>query len=68
MQGSNDGEEWDVLDGRSGEEFSKRHHRREFKVSKPGEYACYRLDVTRNHGADMCQLAEIEFLTAENPK
>ena len=65
LQGTNDGENWDILDERSGETFSQRHQRREFKVSKPGDYAVYRLDVTKNHGADMCQLAEIEFLTTK---
>ncbi len=68
LQGSNDGEQWNVLDERSGEAFSKRHQRREFKVSEPGDYAYYRLDITKNRGAEMLQVAEIELLAAEDVK
>jgi hypothetical protein len=68
LQGSNDGKKWDVLDKRSGETFPLRHQRRQFKATKPGDYQYYRLDVTKNHGADMLQVAEIEFLTADSGK
>jgi len=61
LQGSNDGKTWDVLDERSDETFSKRYQRREFKVAKPGNYVYYRLDITKNNGGGMLQVAEVEF-------
>ena len=66
LQGSNDGKEWSVLDKRSGETFSKRFQRREFKVANPGDYACYKLDVTKNSGDQSSQIAELELLTAKD--
>ncbi|MDP6545208.1 MAG: discoidin domain-containing protein [Phycisphaerae bacterium] len=66
LQGSKDGKKWDVLDKRTGEKFALRHQRRQFKAAKPGNYVYYRLDITKNNGADMLQVAEIEFLAA-NP-
>ncbi|MHC4501972.1 MAG: SUMF1/EgtB/PvdO family nonheme iron enzyme [Planctomycetota bacterium] len=68
LQGSNDGHKWDVLDRRSDERFSQRFQRREFKVTEPGEYSHYRLDVTRNCGDVCSQIAELELLTEEEQK
>ena len=59
LKGSVDGKKWDVLDRRSGERFVSRFMRREFRISKPGNYAYYRLEVTKNHGADRTQFAEL---------
>jgi hypothetical protein len=59
LKGSKDGESWTVLDRRSGESFSHRCMRREFRISQPDDYSHYRLDVTRNHGADLTQFAEL---------
>ncbi|MBC8868222.1 MAG: sulfatase-like hydrolase/transferase [Planctomycetes bacterium] len=61
LKGSIDGEKWDVIDQRAGESFHSRYLRREFRISKPGDYAYYRLDVTKNHGADLTQFAELSL-------
>jgi len=68
LQGTNDGETWDVVDRRPGEKFSDRFQRRRFEVTKPGDYAVYKLDVTKNHGENTSQLSELELLTAEDLK
>ena len=65
LSGSTDGEKWQVLDKRSGEVFSKRHERRLFKLNAPASYSGYKLEVTKNNGASMTQLAELEFLAAK---
>ena len=66
LLGSNDGKQWNVLDQRSDEMFSKRFQRRQFKVKGPGDYAWYKLDVTHNQGAGTTQLAELQLLTAKD--
>ncbi|MDP6525026.1 MAG: DUF1080 domain-containing protein [Kiritimatiellia bacterium] len=66
LLGSNDDDQWDVLDEKAGEKWSKRFERREFRIAKPGEYAYFKLDITKNHGEDTCQIAELELLTAED--
>ena len=68
LRGSTDGKQWDVLDQRKDEEFSQRFQRRQFEVSKPGDYAWYKLDVTKNWGTHTTQLSELELLTAEELK
>ena len=68
LLGSDDGEQWDVLDAREGEGFLARFQKRLFKVQSPGEYHTYKLDVTRNHGTDTSQLAEIELLAPKPPE
>jgi hypothetical protein len=50
-----------VLDRRSGESFSHRCMRREFRIAQPDDYSHYRLDVTRNHGTDFTQFAELSL-------
>lgn len=62
LKGSNDGNNWTELDRRTGEDFDGRFDRRSFKVSAPGEYTWYRLEVTKNHGMDSSQIAELELL------
>ena len=68
LEGSNDGKQWKVLDQRTGESFSKRFHRRQFKVKTPGDYSWYKLDVTKNQGTNITQLAELELLPAAGAK
>lgn len=65
LQGSNDGKKWVVLDERADEAWSKRFERRQFNVQKPGDYAFYKLDVTKNHGEGTSQISELELLTKE---
>jgi hypothetical protein len=59
LKGSNDGKNWSVVDRRSGESFVSRCERREFRAAQPGDYGYYRLEVGRNHGADMTQFSEL---------
>jgi len=59
LKGSMDGENWNVIDQRSGESFDSRFMLREFRASKPGDYGYYRLEVTRNHGGDRIQFADL---------
>jgi signal transduction histidine kinase len=66
LLGSNDdGTSWTTLDTRKGEVFFERHQRRVFKVSTPGEFTVYRLQIERVRdpgAADCVQLAELEPL------
>jgi len=64
LEGSNDGERWNVLDQRAGQTFRWRHQIRPFKVDKPGTFAQYRLRVTSPGSAE---LAEIELLRPAPP-
>jgi hypothetical protein len=68
LSGSNEGKKWQVLDERKGERFSGRHQRRTFDVGKPGDYSWYKLVVSKNKGAELTQLAELELLTPEEAK
>jgi hypothetical protein len=67
LLGSNDGQKWDELDRREGQEFADRFDRRVFDVKCPGEYSVYRLDVSKNGGDDTSQLAELELIRAGAP-
>ncbi|MBN2452061.1 MAG: DUF1080 domain-containing protein [Lentisphaeria bacterium] len=63
LLGSNDGgKTWATVDERRDEKWGNRHQRRLFQAPNPGAYNLYRLDITKNHGADTCQLSEIELL------
>jgi len=66
LKGSKDGKNWNVLDQRSGEKFISRFMLREFRVSDPGEYGHYRLEVTANHGGGKTQFADLYLF--ENPQ
>ncbi|MET9952072.1 GH92 family glycosyl hydrolase [Streptomyces sp. NPDC006339] len=66
LKGSADGKEWTVLDTRAGESFAKRFETRTYDI--PGAsgggatpYAHYRLEITKNAGAGLTQLADVQF-------
>ncbi|WP_207782693.1 GH92 family glycosyl hydrolase [Phytoactinopolyspora limicola] len=61
LEGSDDGETWTTLDTRSAEAFPQRFHTNEYHLDNTTEYLWYRLDITRNHGADLIQLAELQL-------
>ena len=67
LQGSMDGKQWDVIDQRAGERFISRYMRREFRISKPRDYGYYRLEVTKNHGADRTQFADLYLFEKIDP-
>lgn len=62
LYGSDDGRTWKPLDSRAGETFAGRHETREFflRAVTPA-YRHFRLDITRNSGADSTQLARVAF-------
>ncbi|WP_449354257.1 GH92 family glycosyl hydrolase [Virgibacillus natechei] len=67
LKGSNDGEDWIVLDERVNETFEWRNYTRAFEIENPGEYEFYQLDITENGGHSSTVLAEIEILGNDGP-
>ncbi|MFI7405022.1 GH92 family glycosyl hydrolase [Streptomyces sp. NPDC049541] len=63
LRGSTDGKDWKILDTRSGESFSERFQTRSYDLAEPAEYQHFRLDITKNNGADLLQLADVQFST-----
>ncbi|NJP80697.1 glycoside hydrolase family 92 protein, partial [Streptomyces sp. AA8] len=61
LQGSQDGRNWTPLDSRKGETFEKRFQTREFSFLNSTPFRHYRLDIARNSGADITQLAEVQL-------
>jgi predicted alpha-1,2-mannosidase len=58
LQASNDGQTWTTLDTQVDQSFSERFQMKQYPVANDQAYLYYRLDITRNHGADIVQLAE----------
>ncbi|UQI47287.1 GH92 family glycosyl hydrolase [Streptomyces sp. HU2014] len=65
LQGSQDGRTWTALDTRKDESFEKRLQTREFSFTNTTPYRHYRLDIARNGGADLTQLAELQLATED---
>ncbi len=61
LQGSQDGQSWTTLDTRTGETFTARFQRKEYRLANPTAYAHYRLNVTRIGGGSTLQLAGWEL-------
>nr|WP_229898660.1 GH92 family glycosyl hydrolase [Streptomyces hiroshimensis] len=61
LQGSQDGRNWTPLDSRKGETFEKRFQTREFSFLNSTPFRHYRLDIARNSGEDITQLAEVQL-------
>ena len=61
LQGSADGSTWTTVDQQTGQTFDKRGQTRTYAVGDPRPYPYYRLNVTRNGGADIVQLGEVEL-------
>ncbi|WP_413761336.1 GH92 family glycosyl hydrolase [Streptomyces sp. MMBL 11-3] len=66
LQGSTDGKDWKTLDSRTGESFAERFQTKSYKLAEPAEYQHFRLDITKNHGADILQLADVQFSTGDD--
>ncbi|MER6163517.1 GH92 family glycosyl hydrolase [Streptomyces violaceorubidus] len=64
LKGSADGKTWQTLDTRSGESFGERFQTKTYELAEPAEYRHFRLEITRNHGADILQLADLHLATA----
>ncbi|WP_435797573.1 GH92 family glycosyl hydrolase [Streptomyces avermitilis] len=63
LQGSTDGKDWKTLDTRTGESFADRFQTKSYDLASPAEYQHFRLDITKNHGAGILQLADVQFST-----
>ncbi len=61
LSGSRDGKNWTVLDRREGERFGERFQTNVYEFENDTEYSYYRLEITRNAGANITQLAEIQL-------
>jgi predicted alpha-1,2-mannosidase len=61
LQGSADGQTWATLDTRTGEVFTARFQRKEYQFANATAYPYYRLNITRNSGDSIIQLAEWEL-------
>ncbi|GEM_PF-3028092 len=62
FKGSNDEENWDVLDEVSDETGWSRAERREFKIKDPDYYEYYRIDVSDDNGANRLHIGELELM------
>nr|WP_253772621.1 GH92 family glycosyl hydrolase [Goodfellowiella coeruleoviolacea] len=67
LRGSYDGTTWTTLDQRADQKFSWRQQTRAFRISQPGRYSWYRLDITGNTGQSTTTLAEVELLASPEP-
>ncbi|MDR0431072.1 MAG: discoidin domain-containing protein [Tannerellaceae bacterium] len=65
LEGSDDGAVFVELDKRGGVIFEKREEEKIYKISNPGEYKYYRLNILSNNGDTRTQLSEWD-LTDEN--
>ncbi|MFJ8669471.1 GH92 family glycosyl hydrolase [Streptomyces sp. NPDC093600] len=61
LKGSADGKEWKVLDTRAGQSFAKRFETKTYDFTGDTPYAHYRLEITKNAGAALTQLADVQF-------
>lgn len=61
LQGSQDGQTWTDLDTRTGQEFDDRFQTRDFAFTNDQAFPWYRLDITRNAGSGLTQLAEMSL-------
>jgi predicted alpha-1,2-mannosidase len=65
LSGSNDGSTWTALDSRTDQSFESRQQLKRFTFTNTTDYLYYRLDVTRNGGAPIVQLADLQLATAD---
>ncbi len=65
LRASNDGQTWTTLDTQVDQSFSERFQMKEYPIVNDQAYLYYRLDITRNHGADIVQLAEWQISNGE---
>jgi glucose/arabinose dehydrogenase/PKD repeat protein/type 1 glutamine amidotransferase len=61
LQGSQDGQNWTDLDKRSGQKFPQRFQTQDYTFTNTTVYAYYRLDITKNGGEPLTQLAELRL-------
>lgn len=62
LKGSDDGENWTVLDERENETFKWRKYTRAFEIAEPEAYSYYQVEIIDNGGHQTTALAEVELL------
>lgn len=62
LQGSNDGNNWTVIDTRSNESFSGRTETRTFNLASQANYSYYRWNISSINGANLIQVTEWRLL------
>ncbi|MFC6997081.1 T9SS type B sorting domain-containing protein [Rufibacter roseus] len=58
LEGSNNGNDWTVLDTRTGETFSQRIQAKSYAITNTTPYAYYRLNISALNGSGTFQLGE----------
>ncbi|MFI5551650.1 GH92 family glycosyl hydrolase [Streptomyces sp. NPDC051738] len=61
LQGSTDGTNWTTLDTRTGESFAEPFQTKTYDIAEPAEYRHFRLEISKNNGGDILQLADVQF-------
>lgn len=61
LKGSADGSAWTTLDTRRDQVFERRQQTREYTQRNTTAYRHYRLEITRNSGDGLTQLAEVQL-------
>ena len=62
LEGSNDGNVFVEIDKISNEVFKNRREMRSYKISNPGKYKYYRLNILSNNGDTKIQLSEWDLI------
>ena len=58
LLGSNDGENWEIIDQRADQEFANRRETQRFNIEFPKAYTHFKLHLTRTWSSDAFQMAE----------
>ncbi|HKE15449.1 MAG TPA: GH92 family glycosyl hydrolase [Kofleriaceae bacterium] len=61
LEGSQDGAAWTVIDTRTDQSFASRFQTIQYDFASDTAYRFYRLDVTRNAGGGILQIAELQL-------
>lgn len=62
LSGSNDGQQWTVLDRQAAPYFTATTARREFAIARPAKWTAYRLRVTAANASEGTALSTVELL------
>lgn len=65
LKGSNNGENWIIIDQRENIGFTDRHQALDFKLTKKKAFSYFRFELT-NHSGDILQLADIQLFGVPN--
>lgn len=61
LQGSQDGTTWTTIDSQTDQVFPERFQTKEYRFANTTAYLYYRIDITRNGGVNIVQLAELQL-------